>query len=264
MPSPVQPNYAQWEDVLNDTPSEWLTDVAPAADLITLVRLNALVHHAMSQPYPVSGLACNASYELSGTHTITLGLTQVTGSGTNYLTELSVGDPITIAGESRKVATITNDTTLTVSTAFTAASSGNWGSRGTWYWAQRLNAGAALLQGRVFIGLSANTNGATPSDISLMSSSSGIAANDRIPIEIDAEGFRVYPPGANAILELRSSENYAATPTEPTDRLYEVYIRSTGQATTPDTELPYTEGFSGVGMHGMTAKWTPVADMNSL
>jgi hypothetical protein len=262
MPSPVQPNYAQWQDVLDDTPAEWLTDVAPAADLITLVRLNALVHHAMSQPYPVCGLSCNTSYELSGTHAISLGLGQVTGTGSNYTTELTVGDPITVAGESRKVATISSNTVLTVSTNFTASSSGNWASRGTWYWAQRLNAGAALLQGRVFIAVNPSVT-ETPSDISLMSSSSGIAANDRIPIEVSATGARVYPPGAQ-VIPLLSSENYAATPTEPTDRLYEVYIRSTGQATTPDTELPYTEGFSGVGMHGMTAKWTAVADMNSL
>ncbi|MBS1258681.1 MAG: hypothetical protein MAG551_01743 [Candidatus Scalindua arabica] len=45
--------------------------------------------------------------------------TSVTGVGTAFTTELAVGDRINVNGEIRKVATITNDTTLTVETAFT-------------------------------------------------------------------------------------------------------------------------------------------------
>ncbi|MBC8553539.1 MAG: flagellar hook-basal body complex protein [Candidatus Brocadiales bacterium] len=43
----------------------------------------------------------------------------VTGVGTAFTTELAVGDRINVNGEIRKVATITNNTTLTVDAAFT-------------------------------------------------------------------------------------------------------------------------------------------------
>ena len=44
--------------------------------------------------------------------------TTVTGIGTLFLSELSVGDEIVVSGETRIVSTITSDTSLTVSVAF--------------------------------------------------------------------------------------------------------------------------------------------------
>tara|TARA_R110002020_G_scaffold92179_2_gene223387 strand:- start:43 stop:582 length:540 start_codon:yes stop_codon:yes gene_type:complete len=46
--------------------------------------------------------------------------TTVTGVGTSFLSELSVGDEILVTGETRTIATITSDTTATVTA--------NWGS----------------------------------------------------------------------------------------------------------------------------------------
>ena len=42
----------------------------------------------------------------------------VPGSGTAFLTEVSIGDEIVVSGETRIVTTITSDTSLTVSVAF--------------------------------------------------------------------------------------------------------------------------------------------------
>ena len=43
----------------------------------------------------------------------------VPGSGTAFLTEISIGDEIVVSGETRIVTAIASDTSLTVSTAFT-------------------------------------------------------------------------------------------------------------------------------------------------
>ena len=44
--------------------------------------------------------------------------TDVTGVGTKFLTEVSVGDEIVVSGETRTVSAITNDTDLDVTSAF--------------------------------------------------------------------------------------------------------------------------------------------------
>ena len=44
--------------------------------------------------------------------------TDVTGAGTKFLTEVSVGDEIVVSGETRTVSAITSDTDLDVSSAF--------------------------------------------------------------------------------------------------------------------------------------------------
>ena len=48
--------------------------------------------------------------------------TTVTGSGTAFLTELSIGDEIVVSSETRIVTAITSDTSLTVSIATTNTS----------------------------------------------------------------------------------------------------------------------------------------------
>lgn len=45
--------------------------------------------------------------------------TAVTGSGTSFQSVLKIGDSIMVAGESRRVQTITNNTSLTLTTGFT-------------------------------------------------------------------------------------------------------------------------------------------------
>ena len=54
----------------------------------------------------------------------TAGDTSLTGTATAFTTELKVGDYVTVGTELRQIATITNDTTATVSVAFTPTASG--------------------------------------------------------------------------------------------------------------------------------------------
>lgn len=50
--------------------------------------------------------------------------TAITGSGTKFLSDLQLGDMIQVAGQTRYVDSLTNDTTATVNVAFTTTSSG--------------------------------------------------------------------------------------------------------------------------------------------
>ena len=59
-----------------------------------------------------------ASSELAGTVTTAADSTTVTGSATAFSAQFDAGDVIVVGGEERKVSTITNDTSLTVSEKF--------------------------------------------------------------------------------------------------------------------------------------------------
>lgn len=59
----------------------------------------------------------------TGTVSVASGKNQVTGSGTKFIHEVKVGDEVTINGESKNVAGVTNDTTLTVESNFSASAS---------------------------------------------------------------------------------------------------------------------------------------------
>jgi len=50
--------------------------------------------------------------------------TAITGSGTNFLSDLQLGDMIQVAGQTRYIDSLTNDTAATVNVAFTTTSSG--------------------------------------------------------------------------------------------------------------------------------------------
>ena len=67
---------------------------------------------------------------LSGTHTINTTI-NVVGVGSLYLTELAIGDKITIAAEQREVAGIGGDLNLTVTSPFVGSSGGNAGTSDT-------------------------------------------------------------------------------------------------------------------------------------
>ncbi|HYE07671.1 MAG TPA: hypothetical protein VEL07_19285 [Planctomycetota bacterium] len=60
----------------------------------------------------------------TGTAAVTAGSKTVTGTGTDFDPELTVGDEIQINGEQRRVVSITSDTVLTVDEAFQATASG--------------------------------------------------------------------------------------------------------------------------------------------
>jgi hypothetical protein len=60
---------------------------------------------------------------ISGEGTVTALGTALTGSGTNFL-DFKAGDIIKVDGESRTIGSITSNTTLTVTAAFTSTSSG--------------------------------------------------------------------------------------------------------------------------------------------
>ena len=74
---------------------------------------------------PVADTDINSSTRITGSGSVVLtgtadptGITTLVGSGTLFLTELVVGDRITINGETRTVSAIATNTSLTVSTAF--------------------------------------------------------------------------------------------------------------------------------------------------
>jgi hypothetical protein len=58
------------------------------------------------------------SFTISGSIDVTGTNTNVPGTGTAYTSELSIGDEIVVTGETRTIATITGDTTATVSAAW--------------------------------------------------------------------------------------------------------------------------------------------------
>ena len=58
------------------------------------------------------------NFVLTGSIDVTGANTNVPGTNTLYTSELSVGDEILVSGETRTIATITGDTTATVTTAF--------------------------------------------------------------------------------------------------------------------------------------------------
>ena len=60
----------------------------------------------------------NDSFVLTGSINVTGTNTDVPGTGTKYLTELSIGDDILVTGETRTIATIASDTVATVTEAW--------------------------------------------------------------------------------------------------------------------------------------------------
>tara|TARA_X000001036_G_C20674060_1_gene803512 strand:+ start:1329 stop:1844 length:516 start_codon:yes stop_codon:yes gene_type:complete len=58
------------------------------------------------------------TFTISGSIDVTGTNTNLPGSGTAYTSELSVGDEVVVSGETRTIATITGDTTATVTAAF--------------------------------------------------------------------------------------------------------------------------------------------------
>jgi len=63
-------------------------------------------------------LTDGASFTLTGSIDVTGTNVNVPGTGTLYTSELSVGDEVVVSGETRTIATITGDTTATVTAAF--------------------------------------------------------------------------------------------------------------------------------------------------
>lgn len=78
------------------------------------VTSNAITQYA--------GRAPGAS--ITGTVAVTADSAAVTGTSTNFVGELAVGDTIVINGETRDVVTITSSTAMTMSAAYVATASG--------------------------------------------------------------------------------------------------------------------------------------------
>lgn len=64
-----------------------------------------------------------AGAAVTGTVTVTASSATVTGSGTNFVGELAVGDKIVVNSETRTILSISSSTVATVSTPFVAAAS---------------------------------------------------------------------------------------------------------------------------------------------
>ena len=76
------------------------------------------INHIIKTASPYTVVGTGTTRTLTGSIDPTAS-TSVTGVGTAFTTELAVGDKINVNGEIRKVTAITNDTSLTVDTAFT-------------------------------------------------------------------------------------------------------------------------------------------------
>ena len=63
-------------------------------------------------------LTDGASFTLTGSIDVTGTNVNVPGTNTLYTSELSIGDEVVVSGETRTIATITGDTTATVTAAF--------------------------------------------------------------------------------------------------------------------------------------------------
>ena len=84
----------------------------------TLVFDNINVNSAAKEYGLYIKLTDGASFTLTGSIDVTGTNTNVPGTNTLYTSELSVGDEIVVSGETRTIATITGDTTATVTAAW--------------------------------------------------------------------------------------------------------------------------------------------------
>lgn len=103
--------------------SDWDTGIgSAAADELSLIAGGTEVIRGTSKRgATVNGSAVvkgKASFVLTGSIDVTGANTNVPGTGTKFLSELAIGDDILVSGETRTIATITNDTTATVTAAW--------------------------------------------------------------------------------------------------------------------------------------------------
>ena len=98
---------------VNDTVTTHLTCTGGNVGIMTAAPAKAL--HVVNSAL-IKG---RATFTLTGAIDVTGTNVNVPGSsGTKFLTELSIGDDIVVSGETRTIASITNDTTATVTTAW--------------------------------------------------------------------------------------------------------------------------------------------------
>jgi hypothetical protein len=108
------------------------------------------------------------SLTLTGTHTITNGSTSVTGVGSAYNTQLLVGSPIVISGQTRFVATIVSATSITVTQAFTVSATSVAGTYNTTVTQSFTDASLAALSSIPAIITTARVGGFTTYDFGVL------------------------------------------------------------------------------------------------
>ena len=84
----------------------------------TLIKDNISFDNSKGQYGLYVKLTDGASFTMTGSIDVTGTNTNVPGTNTLYTSELSVGDEIVVSGETRTIATITGDTTATVTAAW--------------------------------------------------------------------------------------------------------------------------------------------------
>lgn len=112
-------------------------DPASGEAVFTVGAQYNLLTDGVTGPSELSGNAAYARYtsltgsmefpllvNATGTATIEVGSTVITGDGTEFLSEFEVGDNVYYGGEARVVESITSDTTMTISAAFTGTGTG--------------------------------------------------------------------------------------------------------------------------------------------
>ena len=109
-----------------------VTDVLGTADQITSsggatptlslpIRLN--IGGSASRPTGITFKPA-AAFSATGTVSVTINQTNCTGTGTAFLTELSIGDKVTVGAQARYVTTVTTDSNFTISYGWTSSASG--------------------------------------------------------------------------------------------------------------------------------------------
>jgi len=89
----------------------------PVGSTLVLEKENVNFNNGPDQFGLFIKLTKGATFTLTGSINPTASTT-VTGSGTKFLTELSVGDEIVVSSETRIVTAIASDTSLTINTTF--------------------------------------------------------------------------------------------------------------------------------------------------
>lgn len=243
------PKTAPWKDILTDTAGSLdIEAVSPGASLALLEQLNSLVFRAMSLPYAVTGLSCDTS------NTTTINATAMVSGGVYKIVTLGNTNFLTYGAAAAEVGEV-----------FVAngVGTGTGTVKTLWYWTQRVNAGCAYLRGKFAIGLNASLGDAELPQWRTLSTSSSMAATSAVIAgDIDGAGaLPDWPPGNQPITSL-SSEKYDGSPSATSNRPYEVHSLDPS-GSNPSDDTPYTEGFAGCDIHGMSALWVG-KDMSGL
>ena len=115
------PRYVRVHNVNNLTSYEYYNGMT-AAYALTDANGGTIAVATSGCITQYAGRAAGAS--VTGTVTVTAASATITGSGTNFVGELAVGDKVTVNGEVREILSITSSTVATATEPFVGAAAG--------------------------------------------------------------------------------------------------------------------------------------------